>query len=104
MNTESIRKKSRREDSRRTTERRVVLHEFGSEEWLAMIKELYFFWPKKDQRVQARRESERRESERRESERRQNDTGRGSLLKQLEKTVERLTDEEMQVLNGLWAN
>ncbi|NOQ93878.1 MAG: hypothetical protein GQ547_04490 [Methylophaga sp.] len=99
MKEDSLRKSSRRENTRRNRERRVVLHEFGSEEWLAMIKELYFFWPKKDQRVEARREKDRREDERR-----QDNSGRSFLQKQLTKTVERLTEEEMQVLNGLWTS
>lgn len=71
---DSLRKNTRRDSTRRSGERRVILHAFGSEEWLAMIKELYFFWPKKDQRVKARREKDRREVERR-----LDNTGRGSL-------------------------
>jgi len=99
MNAASLRKNNRRENSRRVNERRIIPYEFGSEEWLKMIKELYFMWPKENQRVKARRESERREEDRRKS-----DTGRGSLFKQVEKTVAELTDEEIKVLNGLWTN
>ncbi len=99
MSSDSLRASSRRENTRRKDERRVIDFIFGSKEWLEMIQEHYFLWPKKDQRMSARRSQERRELERR-----RKDMGRDLLSKQLEKTVERLTEEEMQVLNGLWTN
>jgi len=99
MSNTSLRQNSRRQNARREHERRIVPYAFASELWLKMIKQHYFLWPKKDQRVLARRECERREMERR-----QKQSERGPLSKQLDKTRAKLTEEEMQVLNGLWSD
>jgi len=97
MSIDSLRKMSRRGHMRRQDERRMILYDFGSSKWLKMIKEHYFLWPKEDRRARARREIERREIERR-----QYDAGRVLLSKQLDETVEQLTDEEKLYLNTIW--
>ena len=97
MNSDSLRQNSRRQDMRRKHERRIITFTFGSKEWLDMIKKHYFLWPKQDQRLNTRRNNDRRKLERRNK-----NSGRELLNKQIEKTVEALTDEEIQVLNGLW--
>jgi len=93
MSKLSLRKTSRRENKRRQDERRIIPHDFGSEKWLEMIKERYFLWPKEDLRVSLRRQVERREIERRDD-----DLGKAPLFKQLEDSVEQLTNEERQYI------
>jgi len=91
MDMDNSRRKCRRTEARRQEERRVIAYEFGSKEWLAMITELYFLWPKQDQRVTTRRECERRELERRH--------GQAFSEKQV---TELLSDEERQLLSEIW--
>jgi len=88
---DNSRRTSRRAEARRKEERRIINSEFGSPEWLAMIQELYFSWPKRDQRVHARRERERRALERRH--------GKAFSEKQ---ATELLSDEERQMLSKIW--
>lgn len=88
---DNSRRKSRRAEVRRKEERRIISSEFGSPEWLAMIQDLYFSWPKHDQRVHARREQERRVLERRH--------GQAFSEKQV---TELLSDEERQMLSEIW--
>lgn len=89
---DNSRRKNRRSETRRKEERRVISFEFGSQEWLDMITELYFLCPKEDQRVQARRVGERRELERRQS---------PSLRQKQDANL--LSDEERQMLTEIWA-
>jgi len=88
---DNSRRKSRRTEARRQEERRIIAYGFGSKEWLAMIQELYFSWPKHDLRVHTRRESERRALERRH--------GKAFSEKQ---ATELLSDEERQMLSEIW--
>lgn len=90
------RQKSRRQSERRSEERRLVTFEFGSDEWVEMIKQNYLLWPKEDRRVQDRRQLARRKANRRTK-------GRdGPKNREYPKSLsDLLTAEEKQMLNEL---
>ncbi|MGR8981196.1 MAG: hypothetical protein ACU84H_14030 [Gammaproteobacteria bacterium] len=66
MNILNLRKKLRRiSKTRRTADRRVCPHQFGTPEWESNIKANYLAWPKEDRRKEERRGRERRLPDRR---------------------------------------
>ncbi len=65
MTSEDPRKKNRRRTERRAKERRVIVHPFGSQEWISAIQKDYLLWPKKDRRGKDRRNNSRRQGKRR---------------------------------------
>ena len=99
MNIINLRKNLRRiSKSRRTTDRRVCPHQFGTPEWERHIKANYLAWPKED-----RRKEERRGRERRLPDRRMNHA-HSHERKNLEKSYTRifLTPEERVLLEDLY--
>lgn len=66
MNLYNLRRTLRRlTATRRVTDRRKILHAFGSQEWIENIKKHYLAWPKSNRRATNRRNKERRALERR---------------------------------------
>jgi len=51
---------TRKEFERRMQDRRQVDFEFGSAQWIQLVKKNYVAWPKSDRRKMSRRDGERR--------------------------------------------
>ncbi len=97
MASEDPRKKNRRQVERRAKERRMILHSFGSPEWISEIQKDYLLWPKYDRRSKDRRN----ESRRRRGNRRIKSMGRADSAEYTNKMYDLLTAEEKQMLNEL---
>ncbi len=93
MTPSSNRNIVRRHQIRRDTERRALIYQFGTSEWLTRIQQENFLWPKKDRRFNDRRSEERRFDTRRIKQ---------TFLKTRQTSHhDLLTAEEKQMLNKL---
>jgi len=95
------RKRNRRQQERRSHSRRVIKHEFGSEQWQKAVEAAYTFWPKQDRRVQERRIMSRRIAERRIETHKSRRYSLRQLALRRNGQHQRLTPEERQMLNDL---
>jgi|GEM_PF-261546 hypothetical protein len=97
----TLRDKNRRREDRRSSFRRTIEHPFGSDRWVAVVRSLYAFWPKKDRRSEERRDLTRRSVERRtRSQKYRLGAFRPRIVKQRFPS-QILTEEERQMLNDL---
>lgn len=90
INSVDSRGYNRRTRERRSTDRRIITHPFGSKDWVHAVEEAHLMWPKQDRRMKDRRIINRRLSERRTRKQTQR---RWSLRQQ-----SLLTPEEMTML------
>lgn len=97
MASEDPRQKNRRQTERRGKERRVILHSFGSPEWISAIQENYLLWPKYDRRNKDRR----CESRRKRGSRRVQSISRSESADYTKKMYDLLTAEEKRMLKEL---
>lgn len=97
MASEDPRQKNRRQTERRAKERRMILHSFGSPEWVSAIQKNYLLWPKHDRRNKDRR----CESRRQRGSRRVKNIARSESAGYTKKMYDLLTAEEKQMLNEL---
>ncbi len=95
MASKDSRKKNRRRAERRSQERRVINHPFGSPEWISAIQKDYLLWPKEDRRGTDRRNNSRRQGKRRT---RNTSIPDSTYVNQM---YSLLTAEEKQMLNEL---
>lgn len=87
---------SRRSGARRQKERRENPFAFNSAEWIAVMKDQYLLWPKRERRMAERRAADRREALR---------IGRplrSSHWLREENSVSLLNDEEKQMIQALF--
>ena len=95
MTHNDSRRRTRRQNERRTQERRADNYPFGSPEWLNRLQQENLLYPKQDRRRCDRRSQERRKKPRRVSNGNEARVFKVSSLHQL------LTQEEKQMLSDL---